>query len=698
MREVTVDAVTTEVLVVIVTHQSAPVIDACLQSLPDALIDVPNHRVVVVDNASTDETCAIVADRAPTATVLELGENVGYASAINAAVEKSPPAEHVLVLNPDVRLSARSVRAMLDAATRPGVGIVVPRLHDPDGRVQLSLRREPTIARALAAALVGGRRAARWGSLGEVVGDVARYDYEQPVEWATGAAMLITRRCLDAVGPWDESFFLYSEETDFSLRARDAGFLTWFTPHATAVHLGGESDTSPELWALLTRNRVRLYRKRHGLVRSLLFELVVVLNEAIRAMTGSRTHRAALRALRDPASNAPPARPTPPPGWICFSSVDWWYHNRAHSEIQLMRRIARERTVLFVNTIGMRMPLPGRSTQPVRRIARKLMSILRFVRRPLADTPGFNVVTPFILPFYGSSAIRALNARMVRAQVRFLARRVGIDPDDAIVVVTVPTAWDVVRGMKRRRLLYNRSDLHSAFEETDQRVIRSLEQELLRNSDAVLYVSHSLLDAERDVAGEKGVFLDHGVDLAHFGGDPGPEPRELASIPRPRVGFFGGIDDYLVDFDLLEKVAREIPDASLVLIGDATCSMARFDDLPNVHWLGYKPYEQIPAFGAAFDVALMPWLDNEWIEHSNPIKLKEYLALGLPIVSVDFPEVHHYRDVVAVASDPDDFVHLIREVLAGREVGTTASRRARVAAGTWDDRACELLAIGEEPS
>jgi GT2 family glycosyltransferase/glycosyltransferase involved in cell wall biosynthesis len=687
-----------EVTVVVVTHNSASVLPGCLGSLPGAMVGVGNWRLAVVDNDSSDDTLDQARRLAPEATVVEMGRNAGYAAAINEAIDRMPPTDHVLVLNPDVRLEPASVRELVVAATRPGVGITVPRLVDEYGTLQLSLRREPSLPRAVAEAVLGGTRASRFRATGEVVGDIRRYAFDQRVDWATGAAMLVTRQCLDAVGPWDQSFFLYSEETDFALRARDAGFLTWYAPGAGGVHLGGESNTSPPLWATLTVNRVKLYRRRHGRVASALFWLAVTLNEAVRAAAGSRTHRAGLRALLRPRSRRTGAvdpRRQEPPGWICFSSVDWWYHNRAHSDIQLMRRVAKDRPVLFVNSIGMRMPLPGRSTQSGRRVLRKARSVVRFLRQPLPDTPGFHVATPLVLPFYGSESTRWINARLVRRQVRWFARRAGIVVRDAVIVITVPTAWEVVRDLERRALVLNRSDLHSAFEETDQELIRRLEQDLVANADVVAYSSHSLMEAEKERARGHVIFLDHGVDLDRFGREPEAEPQELAAIAPPRVGFFGGIDDYVVDLDLLEEVARRLPDASLVIIGDATCSMERFASLPNVHWLGFRAYEQIPAYGAGFDVALMPWLQNAWIEHANPIKLKEYLALGLPVVSTDFPEVRHYADVVAIARDANEFVDLVQAALAGRTVGTPDSRRARVAGATWDNRAKDLLVLGE---
>lgn len=360
-----------------------------------------------------------------------------------------------------------------------------------------------------------------------------------------------------------------------------------------------------------------------------------------------------------------------------------------------MRRVAQHRPVLFINSIGMRTPMPGRSTQFTRRILRKAKSVLRFLKHPLEDTPGFHVLTPVIVPFYGSKRLRALNAWLVREQVRLVARYVGIDPDDAVLFVTIPTAVDVVRPMRRRALLANRSDLHSAFEESNQDLIRELEDDLLSRSDVVLYTSHALMDTESAVSGDRAVFFDHGVDFDRFASASGPPPADLADIPRPIVGFFGGLDDYVVDLDLLKRVAKALPSCSLVLIGDATCPMDELLSLPNVHWMGFRPYAQIPSYGAAFDVALMPWLRNDWIEHSNPIKLKEYLALGLPIVSTDFPEVRFYREQIAIAGDPEEFVELVRRALGGEAVGTPRTRRARVEGMTWDRQAEELLELGE---
>lgn len=287
------------VAVVVVTYDSADVVPGLLASLPAGLGDV-EHTVVVVDNGSRDDTVEVVGRLAPEAVVVATGRNGGYAAGINAGSARVPQATAVLVLNPDVRLAPGCVPELLAALPRTGAGIVVPRLDDAHGELIASRRREPTLRRALADALLGAERAGRIGDLGEVVTDVSAYAVEGPTDWAEGSTLLISGRCRDAVGPWDESYFLYSEETDFALRARDAGFATWFVPTAHAVHLEGGSAGNPGLWRLLVANRLRLYSRRHGRVATGAFWLVLVGREGSRALLGKHTSRAALRGLLSP--------------------------------------------------------------------------------------------------------------------------------------------------------------------------------------------------------------------------------------------------------------------------------------------------------------------------------------------------------------------------------------------------------------
>ncbi|SHJ85920.1 Glycosyltransferase involved in cell wall bisynthesis [Tessaracoccus bendigoensis DSM 12906] len=380
-------------------------------------------------------------------------------------------------------------------------------------------------------------------------------------------------------------------------------------------------------------------------------------------------------------------------GFIWFAAQDWWYHNQAHSDFQLMKEVSRSRPVLVVNSLGLRAPGPKTSVNPGRRILRKLRSMTKFLRRPLPDLPNFFVYTPLMLPIYGRSGpLFRFNAFLIRCQVRLAAWVIGL-PKVSAIGATIPTAWPVIERMRRSTLVFNRSDLQSAFPEANGEWVADLEYQFLVHSNLVLYVSHELMRRDEAIVGSRSHFIDHGVDLGHFSKE-GPVDPEIETFPRPRIGFFGGLDDYVVDMDLLLDVARRIPGASLVLIGDATCSMEELTGLPNVHWLGFRSYHDIPALGRGFDVALMPWLDNEWIRFANPIKLKEYLALGLPVVSTDYPEVEAYREMVRVVADRGDFVDEVQAVL--EDPGDPDRRAAFVEPYSWAGRAAVLLeATGE---
>ncbi|MET1134261.1 MAG: glycosyltransferase family 2 protein [Aeromicrobium sp.] len=297
-----------EVVVVVVTYNSAPLVADLVTSLPLGLGDVP-WRLVVVDNASSDDTIAAVRAAAPEAEVVVLPQNRGYAAGINAGAAAAGPGHDLLVLNPDVRLAPGCVQALRAALDVPGVGVSVPRLVDGHGVLVPSMRREPTLVRAVADAVLGASRAGSIATLGEMVTDAAAYERAQVTDWAEGSTQLISAECWRRCGPWDESYFLYSEETDFHLRVQDHGLATRYEPKAMAVHLGGQSTTSPRLWSMLVANRVRLFGRRNGTVRSAAYWTALLLREASRAVLGRKTSRQAVRTLLSPAALRAPRGP-----------------------------------------------------------------------------------------------------------------------------------------------------------------------------------------------------------------------------------------------------------------------------------------------------------------------------------------------------------------------------------------------------
>ncbi|MGE3622015.1 MAG: glycosyltransferase family 2 protein [Acidimicrobiia bacterium] len=285
-----------DVTVAVITYDSADVVAGVLESLAAGGLDgVARSEVLVVDNDSTDGTPDLVRRIAPHVRVVEAGRNGGYAAGINLARRAARPSRALLVTNADVRFRPGSVARLLAGLDEPGVGVTVAVEVLPGDRRDDSLRRAPSIARTLCDAVLGGRRAARWG-LGEAVADPAAYRQPTRAAWASGAVHMISSRCLEETGPWDEGFFLYSEETDFDLRAHDAGYDLRLVPDAVIDHECGDMSSSAALWSLRAVNRVVLHRKRHGAVRGWIFWAAVVVQEGLRAPR-SDLHRSAVRAL-----------------------------------------------------------------------------------------------------------------------------------------------------------------------------------------------------------------------------------------------------------------------------------------------------------------------------------------------------------------------------------------------------------------
>ncbi len=276
----------------IVTYNSAAVIADLLDSLGPAL-DGLTADVVIVDNGSSDDTVDLLRAR-DDCRVVRSG-NVGYAGGINRGVRESSGADAILILNPDIRLEKGSIAPMLAALSQPGTGIVAPRVRSPEGKLDLSLRREPTLLRALGLTRTG------IAALSEYVTDPDEYLHPHVVDWALGAVLLMSRSCFDALGGWDESFFLYSEETDLSLRARALGLLTRYEPRSAAVHIGGASGRTNSTHAMQIINRVRLYRRRNGTLASWGYYLLTIASELSWVARGHRQSRFAIAALLRPS-------------------------------------------------------------------------------------------------------------------------------------------------------------------------------------------------------------------------------------------------------------------------------------------------------------------------------------------------------------------------------------------------------------
>jgi GT2 family glycosyltransferase len=256
---------------------------------------------VVVDNASPDDPLDVVADL--DAEIVRAPRNGGFSYGCNlGAARGSSP--YILFLNPDARIDEASLRSLRDAlAADPAAGLAGPRILDEDGTLLLTQRRFPGPLSTAAQALFLQRLLPRAAWTDELVRDPAAYEAAGTPDWISGACMLVRRDAFEAIGGFDEGFFLYCEDTDICKRLADAGWATRFEPAAVAWHEEGSSAPRSALLAVHARSRVHYARKHLRPVRAALDAAAVALGAATHAVANlwrlpvARGHVRALRAV-----------------------------------------------------------------------------------------------------------------------------------------------------------------------------------------------------------------------------------------------------------------------------------------------------------------------------------------------------------------------------------------------------------------
>ncbi len=342
--------------------------------------------------------------------------------------------------------------------------------------------------------------------------------------------------------------------------------------------------------------------------------------------------------------------------------------------------------VIFVNSISMGLPgLAHKDLLP--RIRRKLGSYSKLARQ---TAEGITVVSPASVPFFGSAATRSLNRRLIGAQIKRLAQSRGLAKP--ILWIAIPTAADMIGTLDESAVVYQVSDKYDANtmdHATDPALIRKLHEKAIDAADLIFYSGRKLF-TEATRGAERSYLLEQGVDYNHWrrvaDGTVEVAP-EIAAIPRPRLGYFGAIEPWLVDQELIKRAARERPEWQWIFIGNRSRGL-EIEELPNTHFLPAVPYAELPKYAAGFDVCVLPWeTEQSFTSYGSAIKVREYLASGKPVVISPLPEYEPMRDVLRIARTRDDFFRLVEEALHDNDPAAAARRQASVAAGTWDARA-----------
>ena len=290
--------------VVVVSYNSADTIRRCIEPLAHE----DDIHVIVVDNASTDDSLDTIADL-PGAR-LALDTNVGFSAGCNRGW-RAGSAPYVLFLNPDTRVDAASVRQLAAVlANDSSVGLVAPRLVGGDGLLEFSRRRFPRLRSTYSRAFFLHRvlPAARWTD--EVLRDPAEYERPGSVEWASGACLLVRRSALEELSGWDEAFFHYGSDIDLCRRLLSAGHEVRFEPSAQVLHVGGASAPRSDLLPMLAESRIRYARQHHSRGYAFAEQVGVALGElthAVLSTKGKAVRTGHFRALRLACGRQPPA-------------------------------------------------------------------------------------------------------------------------------------------------------------------------------------------------------------------------------------------------------------------------------------------------------------------------------------------------------------------------------------------------------
>ena len=380
---------------------------------------------------------------------------------------------------------------------------------------------------------------------------------------------------------------------------------------------------------------------------------------------------------------------------ICVSSIDWDFIWQGHQEI--MATLARQgNRVLFVENTGVRAP----TFRDLPRLRQRVHNWLRGTKGFRQERDNLFVYSPLILPFPYSKVARWMNRGLLLRAVQRWMHAAGFHHPVVWTFLPTPLARDLARAVAPSLTVYYCIDDLASSSPYARRILKS-EAGLFREADLVFVTSEKL--RERAARLNQRVHLfPFGVDFENFERvrDSHDEiPAELRALPRPIVGYLGGIHQW-VDQDLLAALAQRMPEVSFVLVGPPQTDLSRLGRHPNVHLLGARPHEEVPCYVKGFDVGMVPYCLSDYTAHVYPTKLNEYLAMGIPVVATNLPEIRRFNaehgEVVAVARDTGEFVNAIKEAVK-QDSAEAIRRRIEVSRqNSWDSRIAQMSVLIEE--
>jgi len=350
---------------------------------------------------------------------------------------------------------------------------------------------------------------------------------------------------------------------------------------------------------------------------------------------------------------------------------DWGAHPSSTQHI--VNVLSQTRSVIWLNSIGLRKPKLTR--HDLGRLFNKVKSFIisQHTNNERANTVNhkaievnntqskfpFIIINPLVIPCADSWFSLKLSKIILRWQLQLACKKLAVH--DPIIWSSLPTSVDYLELFDKAPCVYYCGDDFNSLAGVDHQFVSQKEDLLVEKSRYIFTASEKMLDRfPRD----KAVNIPHGVNFSLFSKQVNKVPRDLPQ-GKPIAGFYGSISAWL-DQDLLVKTIRALPHWNFVFIGKVDCNVEKLQHFPNVYFLGIKLHNDLPKYIQNWNVAMLPFVNNKQIQMCNPLKLREYLASGTPIVTTDFNALNGYRKYLQIASEVNSFHQAI--LLANAEV------------------------------
>jgi glycosyltransferase involved in cell wall biosynthesis len=380
------------------------------------------------------------------------------------------------------------------------------------------------------------------------------------------------------------------------------------------------------------------------------------------------------------------------PSSLVVFADDWGRHPSSCQH--LIRQLLGRYRVFWVNTIGMRPPRLDLAT--LRRGAAKIRQWLSNApnaeRHSARPEVGPHVLNPRMWPWLTAPVDRRINRSLLLRQLVPLLRSLDAPP---VALTTIPIVADLVGALPVCRWVYYCVDDFGVWPGLDAQPLQRMEIELVRKVDQVIAVSETLREKLRQM-GREAHLLTHGVDL-EFWRDSSAAVPSLAGVERPLIVFWGVLDRRM-DFEFLRRLANDLRGGTIVFAGPEDNPDPRLASLARTVRLGSLPFGQLPSLGCQASVLVMPYADLPVTQMMQPLKLKEYLATGCPVVVRDLPATREWADCADVASTPEAFSEAVRIRLHTGLPDTQRAARQRLLSEGWPEKARLLERWALEPS